>query len=155
MGGHGVHVEGNKNNVQETDEEMLGKIQMIDTIKHNPNHFHMEALNPANMYTILGGAHSMVYGGLGALVSFAYYNGQRSSNFYAHNMRSFGRLSFGLVVGLSIGYLKFGDRQRLHNAYVAERLRRRYPESMNLSTHAGDLWQFKGVVAPQDFYKWV
>jgi len=29
--------------------------------------------------------------------------------------------------------MKFGDRQRLHNAWVAERLRRRYPESLKLN----------------------
>lgn len=49
-GGHQVHVAGNENNMQETDCEMLDKVQLMDTIKHNPNHFHMEFLNIANMY---------------------------------------------------------------------------------------------------------
>ena len=57
--------------------------------------------------------------------------------------RTGGRLAFGGVLGLALGYKFFGDRQRLHNAYIAERIRRRYPESMTLSTH--DLWKYKGV----------
>jgi len=48
--------------------------------------------------------------------------------------------------------MQFGERQRLHNAYVAERLRRRYPESKSLDAH--DLWSLKGVTAPQEYYKW-
>ena len=127
---------------------MLGKIQLCDTIKHNPNWFHLEALSPANWYSILGGTKTMVYGGFGATVSYAYYSSIASPNFYANNMRVFGRLTFGLMLGLGLGYLRFGDRQRLHNAWVAERLRRRYPESMDLSTPAGELWQYKGVHAP-------
>ena len=59
---------------------------------------------------------------------------------------------FGASIGGGLGYLKFGDRQRLHNAWVAERLRRRYPEAMSLNT--SDLWQFKGVAATHEFYKW-
>jgi hypothetical protein len=38
-------------------------------------------------------------------------------------------MTLGLLAGTAVGYLKFGDRQRLHNAWVAERLKRRYPES--------------------------
>ena len=49
-----------------------------------------------------------------------------------------GRFAFGAMLGLTFGYLKWGDRQKLGNAYVAERLRRRYPESMGLNT--ADLW---------------
>ncbi len=49
--------------------------------------------------------------------------------------------------------MKFGDRQKLHNAWVAERLRRRYPASKSLTAH--DLWQFKGIKATHDFYRWV
>ena len=61
----------------------------------------------------------------------------------------------GFVLGAAVGFHKFGDRQKLHNAWVAERLRRRYPESMNLVVASGDLWKFKGVHAPHEFYKWV
>jgi hypothetical protein len=60
-------------------------------------------------------------------------------------MLSFSRLFLGGVVGGFVGFLRFGDRQRLHNAWVAERLRRRYPESMTLDKH--DLWRFKGIKA--------
>ena len=67
-------------------------------------------------------------------------------------MLSFSRIFLGAVVGGWAGYLKFGDRQRLHNAWVAERLRRRYPESLNLDSH--DLYRFKGIKAPQPFYRW-
>ena len=40
----------------------------------------------------------------------------------------------------------------MHNAYIAERIRRRYPESMNLNNH--DLWKYKGVKATHEFYRW-
>ena len=52
MGGHGhghAHAHGNHNNKKETDEEMLGKIQRIETIKHFPNHWHMDPYNSANI----------------------------------------------------------------------------------------------------------
>ncbi len=105
------------------------------------------------MYQILGGAPSIVCGALGAAASFGYYAaGSQTRNFYANNMKVTGRLMFGLSIGLSLGYMKFGDRQRLHNAYLAERIRRRYPESMGLDTSS--LWQFKGVNAPHEFYQW-
>ena len=92
-----------------------------------------------NISTILGGAPTFAMGTLGAVFSYAYYAGQtRAYNFYANNFRAFGRLAFGMTLGLGLGYKFFGDRQRLSNAYVAERLRRRYPESMGL--HNTDLW---------------
>lgn len=77
----------------------------------------------------------MVYAGLGAVMSQGYYLNRAANmpyNFYTHNMRSFSRLSMGFTLGLAAGYLQFGDRQKLHNAWVAERLRRRYPESKTL-----------------------
>ena len=105
------------------------------------------------MYAILGGAPTLVLGGLGAAGSLAYYQaGGVSRNFYINILRSSGRILLGLSLGLALGYNKFGDRQTLHNAFLAERLRRRYPESMTL--HQTDLWKLKGVSAPHDFYKW-
>ena len=138
MGGHGA--KGNANNIQETDAEMQAKIQLIETIKHSPNHFHMEALDVNNWFTILGGANSMVFGAVGGLVSYGYYAGAASKNFYTFNHSGMLRIAFGVSMGLGLGYLRFGDRQRLHNAWVAERLRRRYPECMQLSHHADNLW---------------
>lgn len=63
------------------------------------------------------------------------------------------RIAFGFFIGSAVGYMKFGDRQRLHNAWVAERLRRRYPESLNLEHK--DLWKFKGIKPNFEFYRWV
>ena len=152
-GGHGPHIVGNENNMQESDEAMRGKIQLAELVKFNPQNFHLEFLDAGNMYTILGGAPSLACGVLGAAGSLAYYQAAGASkNFYINNLRTTGRLLFGLSLGLSLGYNKFGDRQRLHNAYLAERLRRRYPESMKL--HQTDLWKLKGVTAPHEFYKW-
>jgi hypothetical protein len=48
--------------------------------------------------------------------------------------------------------MKFGDRQRLHNAWVAERLRRRYPDSLLIEEH--DLYRFKGIKAGHHYYRW-
>ena len=152
-GGHGPHIVGNENNMKETDAEMQGKIQSVELIKFNPQNFHMTFWDAGNFYTIMGGAPSMVLGGLGALSSLAYYQatgGHR--NFYTNNMQVTGRLMFGLTLGLALGYQQFGDRQRLHNAYVAERLRRRYAESMQL--HQTDLWKLKGMTAPHEMYQW-
>lgn len=105
------------------------------------------------MYQVLGGAPSMTLGVLGAVSSYGYYAvAGQSANFYTNNMRVTGRLMFGLSLGLALGYTQFGDRQRLHNAYLAERLRRRYPESLDL--HESDLWRFKGISAPHEFYQW-
>ena len=153
MGGHGPHLAANESNMKESDSEMQGKIQNAELVKYNPQNFHLAFWDAGNMYSILGGAPTMVCGALGAATSFGYYAaGGSARNFYANNMKVTGRLAFGLTLGLALGYNKFGDRQRLHNAYLAERLRRRYPESMDLQT--SDLWQFKGVQAPHEFYQW-
>ena len=151
--GHGSHR--NEHNLKESDSEMLGKIQLIELVKHNPNHFHLEFFDSSNMYTILGGPLAFAYAAFGGLFSVQYYRSQAAHmrfNFYLNNTRIFQRFTFGFAIGLFAGYLQFGDRQRLHNAWVDERLRRRYPESMQLHEH--DLWSLKGVKAEQDFYKW-
>ena len=154
MGGHGG-AHGNQNNMQESDEQMLHKIQRIETIKHCPNHWHMEFFDGSNMYNILGGMPTLVYAGAGAAISVMYFNNvarHMQYNYYAYNMRLWGRIAVGGVFGLAAGYMQFGDRQRLHNAWVAERLRRRYPECLSLNVK--DLWQYKGVKATQEYYKW-
>ena len=152
-GGHGPHIVGNENNMKESDEAMQGKIQLVELIKFNPQNFHLDFWSASNMYTILGGAPTACLGVLGAVSSLAYYQASGASrNFYTNNMKMTGRLFFGLSLGLAFGYMKFGDRQRLHNAYVAERLRRRYPESLDL--HHTDLWKLKGMQAPHEFYQW-
>ena len=150
-GGHQIH--GNEKNFEESDSDMQTKIQRIETIKHNPNNFHLAFFNPTNMFNILGGAQSFAFATAGAGASYLYYAAQsRPYNFYAHNQLVATRLVAGFALGLAFGYVKFGDRQVLHNAWVAERLRRRYPESMELQ--ATDLWRLKGVKATHDFYKW-
>ena len=154
MGGGNIHR--NHNNMQETDEEMLHKIQRIDTIKFNPNHWHLDMLSPTNWYNISGGAPTLVSMAIGSLFSYSYYaNGARHMpyNFYMHNMKAFSRIAVGAAVGLAYGYMRFGDRQTLHNAWVSERLRRRYPDCMKLNEH--DLWQLKGEKANHEFYRWV
>jgi len=107
MGGHG-HSHGNENNIKETNEEMLYKIQRIETIKHCPNHWHMDFFSATNMYAIVGGHASATYAGIGAAISYSYYLNRVANmpyNFYADNMRSAGRLMFGGVIGLFAGYL--------------------------------------------------
>ena len=113
MGGHGVHVHGNDHNIKESDEEMLRKIQRIETIKHYPNHWHMEPFNGFNIYSILGGAPAFGFSAIGAAMSYGYYLNKAAHipyNFYAHNTRSASRLVFGAILGLGAGYLQFGDR---------------------------------------------
>ena len=97
----------------------------------------------------------MAYMGTGIAFALMYFkNGAQHApqSFYALNMRMWGRVIVGGIAGLAAGYMQFGDRQRLHNAWVAERLRRRYPECLALKEI--DLWQLKGVKADHSYYKW-
>ena len=154
MGGdHHIHIVYNEQAMKESDEDMKGKIQRIDLIKFNPNMFHFSVFDMGNNFQVLGGAPAASFGVLGAALSYGYYSGQaRRYNHYANVTRSFGRIAFGFALGMSFGIYKFGDRQRIHNAYVAERLRRRYPESLEL--HETDLWRCKGVSPPHEYYRW-
>lgn len=111
MGGHGPHIEYNTKNIKETDEEMTGKIQRIELVKHNPQVFHLEFFDFNNMFTILGGVPAFACAFTGAVFSQAYYASQsRTYNFFANNARSTGRFLFGFTLGLAFGYNKFGDR---------------------------------------------
>lgn len=157
--GHDSHSHGhektNSHAIQEADNELPQRIRSIELIKHNPNLFHVELFDLSKGYEILGGSGWLSTTLAGASFGYWYY-AQRTrlnpTNFYAGIALSFSRIFLGAVVGGSIGYLKFGDRQRLHNAWVAERLRRRYPDSMTLD--AKDLYRFKGIKASQHFYRW-
>jgi len=76
MGGSGAHhhhTHGNDHNIKESDEDMLGKIQRIETIKHYPNHWHLEPFNGSNIFTILGGTPAFGFAGIGAAMSYGYY----------------------------------------------------------------------------------
>lgn len=159
MGGHGSddqhHQHTNVNAIQETDEELLYKIRQIELIKHNPNHFNVSISDLGTGFQILGGGSWLACTTVGALFGHQYYKLKLRHNpatFYASILVSFSRLFLGAVVGGSVGYMKFADRQRLHNAWVSERLRRRYPEALGLDQH--DLWKLKGVRATHQFYKW-
>eukprot|EP00350_Pseudokeronopsis_sp_OXSARD2_P004344 CAMPEP_0170544932 /NCGR_PEP_ID=MMETSP0211-20121228/3508_1 /TAXON_ID=311385 /ORGANISM="Pseudokeronopsis sp., Strain OXSARD2" /LENGTH=156 /DNA_ID=CAMNT_0010848701 /DNA_START=12 /DNA_END=479 /DNA_ORIENTATION=+ len=156
MGGHGHHhIPGNENNIPESDEELVNKIRNIELIKHNPNLFHVWAFNPVNVFNILGGLDYTLCAGFGTYFGYWYYAQKLKINpetFYARIFHRSSRMFLGFAVGSAIGYMKFGDRQRLHNAWVAERLRRRYAESLELDTK--DLWKYKGVRANHEFYRW-
>jgi hypothetical protein len=153
---HGAHAEHtNPHAVQEADSEPPSRIRSIELIKHNPNLFHVGLFDFGSGLEIAGGSGFLASVGAGAGFGWWYYAQRTRLNpatFYAHIALSFSRIFLGAVVGGTVGYLKFGDRQRLHNAWVAERLRRRYPDSLNLTTH--DLWRFKGVKADQHYYRW-
>lgn len=156
-GGHGHGAHGNEHNMQETGEDMQHKIQRIETIKHCPNHWHMDYFDGASWWAIAGGAPTMLFGAIGAVSSYGYYMNKAANkpfNFHGNNQHAFVRLMFGFAIGAAVGYSQFGDRQRLHNAWVAERLRRRYPASMELHVAGDKLWQFKGVKAEHEFYAW-
>ena len=134
---------------------MSAKIRPIELIKHNPQLFHLEFFSLANQYELLGGAKTMFLGALGGTLALGYFMGGRGTrpfNFYVDTHMGFVRFFFGAFLGTGAGYLKFGDRQKMHNAYVAERLRRRYPAAMDLTTT--DLWQLKGQEAHHHFYKY-
>ena len=141
MGGHGPEIHGNPNNIKEEDSQLSHKIRNIELIKHNPQLFHVDFFNVRNHYDIAGGAPTVALALVGGWLSLAYFmGGQRTKpyNFYVNIHQGFTRFLLGAGAGASFGYVKFGDRQSLHNAWVAERLRRRYPEAKAL--HATDLW---------------
>ena len=154
-GDHGHHEHTNPHATQETDEQMTRKVRPIELIKHNPNLFHVAAFDPSSIFQILGGTSWAASAVAGGFFGFWYFNQKKRhtpATFYTSIALTFSRIALGTFVGGWFGYTKFGDRQRLQNAWVAERLRRRYPESLELSTR--DLWRFKGVPADQHFYKW-
>ena len=154
-GGHGVHVEGNPNNIQEADAELGLRIRPIELIKHNPQVFYLNFFDFSNHYEVVGGAKTFAFAAVGGWLGLTYFlNGMRTRpyNFYNNIHQGFLRGAFGALLGGYFGFLKFGDRQKMHNAWVAERLRRRYPESKALA--ATDLWQYKYVEAPHEFYRW-
>lgn len=104
---------------------------------------------------ILGGASWLASAGVGGFFGYWYYGQKLKHNpatFYVRIILGFSRIFLGATIGGTVGYLKFGDRQKLHNAWVAERLRRRYPESLDLDTT--DLWRLKGIKADFPFYRW-
>ena len=151
----GSNIAGNPANVQEDDATLSAKIRSIELIKHNPQMFYLSFFDVNNHWDVAGGAKTFAFALVGGLIGYSYFmNGQRGKpfNYYVQLHMGFARFMFGSAIGGGFGYLKFGDRQKLHNAYVAERLRRRYPESKSLAT--ADLWQFKGVPASQEYYRW-
>ena len=154
-GGHGPVIQGNPNNIEEADADLSLRIRSIELIKHNPQLFYLDFFNWQNHYEIAGGAKTVLFGLIGGQLSLMYFMASRRSqpyNFYVNLHQGFFRYLAGFGVGGAFGFNKFGDRQRLHNAWVAERLRRRYPESKDL--HATNLWQYKGVAAAYSFYNW-
>uniref|UniRef100_A0A7S3CIL4 Uncharacterized protein n=1 Tax=Strombidium rassoulzadegani TaxID=1082188 RepID=A0A7S3CIL4_9SPIT len=156
MGGeHGSHLARNTENIKEEDSHLSQKIRPIELIKHNPQLFHLNFYDLNNHFECAGGAKTAVFALAGGYIALSYFlNGMRTRpyNFYYNLHQGTARFLFGAAVGGGIGFYKFGDRQKVHNAWVAERLRRRYPESMQLNT--ADLWSLKGIEAPQAFYKW-
>jgi hypothetical protein len=155
MGGHGPAIHGNPANIKEEDSELSQKIRPLELIKHNPQMFHLNFFDFNNHFELVGGVKTAAFAALGGWLALSYFMGgqkTRPYNFYVNLHQGAGRFVFGALIGGGAGFLKFGDRQKMHNAWVAERLRRRYPESMHLK--ATDLWQYKGVPADHQFYQW-
>ena len=131
------------------------RIRSIEFIKHNPNIFHVPPTDLNIVYQILGGNGWLSCTLTGAGLGYLYFARKVHFNpvfFYQNIMLIASRIVFGGFIGGYAGYIKFGDRQRLHNAWVAERLRRRYPESMGIDEK--NIWRFKGITPEHEFYKW-
>mmetsp|Transcript_22005 Transcript_22005/g.24445 ORF Transcript_22005/g.24445 Transcript_22005/m.24445 type:complete len:146 (+) Transcript_22005:13-450(+) len=141
---------------QENDEDLPSKIRPIQLVMHNPNIFWVSPFNTPKAIEVVGGAGTVLSAGLGAGVAVTYYRfGQASipATFYANVFKTWGRVVFGLAIGGYIGYLRFGDRQKLHNAYTSYRLRRRYGDSARNITET-DIWQYKGKKCNHAAYEW-
>ena len=101
----------------------------------------MNFFDAGNHWELVGGIKTCAFSLIGGGIALSYFMAAQKTrpyNFYVNLHQGFGRFVFGGLLGGAFGYMKFGDRQKLHNAWVAERLRRRYPESKSLA--ATDLW---------------
>ena len=141
-------------NFQQTDAELTERIQYVDLIKYNPNKFFLEFYDFNNHWNVLGQWKTLGYAAVGGFISLNLFLRRYKSlglvNTYTKAHQGFGRFLFGATIGGAAGWLRFGDRQKLHNAYVSERLRRNYPESMSLDQE--NLWMYQGTKAPHSFY---
>ena len=140
---------------EEPDAELPYRIRSIDLVKQNPSLFRVYAYNPKAVFEISGGVETMLCATGGAFFANWYYAKSRAlipDTFYTAIFRRWTRGFLGFAVGGALGYLKFGDRQRLNNAYSAERLVRRYPEAKSIGTR--DLWKLKHQKAQHEFYRW-
>jgi hypothetical protein len=152
---HDSHGHTNPNATPEPDTELPFRIRPIEFIKHNPNLFNVPLTDVSTGFQILGGGSWAASTFAGAAFGYWYYAQKIRLNpatFYTSILLTWSRVLLGGAIGGWAGYMKFGDRQRLHNAWVSERLRRRYPDALNIETH--DLWRFKDIKANQHFYKW-
>ena len=140
---------------QESDQDLPFKIRPIQLVMHNPNIFWVNPYDVGKSFQVLGGVGFLCSALTGAGISTAYYRfgqGQLPVNLYANVMKTWGRLLFGLAIGGYIGYLRFGDRQRLHNAYTSYRLRKRYPGAIDIEE--SEIWKHKGHQCHNDVYEY-
>ena len=139
--------------LEENDEDMKYKIRPVQLVMHNPNLFWVSPYDIQKSVEVLGGIPFVLSATIGAGVAVSYFKFSQVNarpNFYVNAMRTWGRFFFGLSIGGFIGYLRFGDRQRLHNAYTSYRIRKRYPESINITET--NLWKHKDHKAHNDIY---
>ncbi|CAI2375946.1 unnamed protein product [Moneuplotes crassus] len=140
---------------QETDQDLPFKIRPIQLVMHNPNFFWVHPLDTSKSIQVLGGAGFLFSAFAGAGISLTYYKFNQATSvpatFYQNVFKTWGRLLFGLAIGGYVGYLRFGDRQRLHNAYTSYRLRRRYPGAINITEK--DIWKHKGHKCHNHIYE--
>ena len=140
---------------QENDEDLKYKIRPIQLVMHNPNLFWLNPKNVCGVYETLGGLPWLLSATTGVAVSLSYYKFSQSysaPSFYVNVYRTWGRFLFGLAIGGFVGFLRFGDRQRLHNAYTSYRIRKRYKESINIDEK--DIWRHKGHKPHHEYYEW-
>ena len=138
-----------------SDCDLKYKIQPIELVKHNPNLFWTNPLKFGSFYDILGGNKFGVCALTGMGLATGYFNASKTFvkvSFYQRIFNVWGRVLFGGLIGGYIGYQKFGDKQRMHNLYTADRLYRRYPDSKNIT--ATNIEQHRGQKAPQEYYRW-
>ena len=141
--------------LQEGDDELKYRIRPISLVMHNPNFFWLNPYDASSVLSTFGGVPTVLSAATGAGVSVAYYKFSTQaipSTFYANIWRTWGRLFIGAAIGGAFGFMRFGDRQRLHNAYTSYRVRRRYKDSINIETK--DIWRFKGHKPHEEFYQW-
>ena len=138
-----------------SDHQLPHYIQPIDLVKHNPTTFWHNWKHFGESYEILGGNRWGLTTFGGAAFAVAYFNARNSNlptTYYKKIGHVWGRIIFGGFLGAAFGYWKFADRQRIHNAYTADRLYRRYPECKSITTTG--LSELRGKTPHQEYYRW-
>jgi hypothetical protein len=140
--------------VLEKDSILKLKIRPVSMIKRNPSLFYVNPFTE-EAYEMIGGHKfiglSSVFGFLN-VASYQYMIRTQKIQQYTRRFYSLAHFSAGFIIAGFFAYHLLADKQRIHNAYIAHRLFKRYPQSKSLkNTH---LYAQRLSNHEEEFYKW-